>query len=141
MKELTNRQWTTYFYILFRSEKGERATLEDIVNHYPKSLHEDGYELSANDKAHDKCRPVWGDVTAINKSLLIDKIVIIDKFTYRIGSKEETEAYCQNLKDKAIRALARLSVMNKKLKRDGQGIFENLEDDTLRYIDTFLKEE
>lgn len=139
MKELTNRQWTTYFYILFRSEKGERATLEDIVNNYPKSLHEDGYELSANEKAHDKCFSVWSDVTAINKSLLIDKIVIIDKFTYRIGTKEETEAYCQNLKYKAIRALARLSLMNKKLKRDGQGVFENLEDDTLRYIDTYLE--
>ena len=71
----------------------------------------------------------------------MDKIIIMDNFTYRIGTKEETEAYRKKLYDKAIRSLVRLSYMTKKIKSDGQGVLEEGDEEAKikKFVDAFME--
>ena len=122
MTKLTPRQWATYRFIKNRSEDGRRATISDLIANYPYSEEmEDGYKASSNPNAHDKCKAVWQDIETLNKSSEIEKIIIIDNFTYRLSNKEESEAYAKKLYDKAVKAMARYARIRRKMNKDGQG--------------------
>lgn len=139
MEKLTNRQKALYNLVLSNSQHGRCTMQLEIINFYPKSVYEDGYEYNANPKAHDRCFPIWHDVTIINQNPEVDGIIVMDNFTYRIGTKEEAEAYRKKLYDKAIRSLVRLSYMTRKIKNNGQGMLdEDKEGKIKKFIDTFL---
>ena len=140
---MTNRQLATYNLILKNSLEGKVTTQEEIVSNYPKATYSDGYNYSGNPKVHDKCFRIWSDVTAINCDWGADKVIIIDNFTYHIGNVEETLAYRKTLKDKAMKALVKVSCITKKIKKNGQGIMaDNAEQGELltkRFVDSFVE--
>ena len=120
-KKLTPRQWATYNLIKEASSKGEKVSIEEIVANYHESAHEGGYAISTSVGSHDICGNVWCDVVAINASSEVEKIIIIDNFTYRLATEEEAEEYYSNLKAKALRAFQRASAIKRKIRKDGQG--------------------
>jgi hypothetical protein len=80
---LTPRQWWLYGYIKAYNERfpDKWLTQRDIVTAnnvdvlYP---HDDRYHISDNPNAHDKCISIWLDVAAINRSMEVDKIILIN---------------------------------------------------------------
>ena len=125
---LTPRQWWLYGYIKAYNERfpDKWLTQRDIVTAnnvdvlYP---HDDRYRLSSNPMAHDRCFPIWQDVAAINRSMEVDKIILINDNTYKMPtSKEEADTYFLNGRKKAaLRILKRYWIAIDKVNRDGQG--------------------
>ena len=68
----------------------------------------------------DHCRKLWDIVNDINTSLEFDEIVVVEGYTYRIGTKEEVEEYSDFLTKKIVKLAKRLRVMNRKTGRNGQ---------------------
>ena len=125
---LTPRQWWLYGYIKAYNERfpDKWLTQRDIVTAnnvdvlYP---HDDRYHISDNPNAHDKCISIWQDVAAINRSMEVDKIILINDNTYKMPtSKEEADTYFLNGRKKAaLRILKRYWIAMEKIDRDGQG--------------------
>ena len=125
---LTPRQWWLYGYIKAYNERfpDKWLTQRDIVTAnnvdvlYP---HDDRYHISDNPNAHDKCISIWLDVAAINRSMEVDKIILINDNTYKMPtSKEEAEKYfLDDRKKAALRILKRYWIAIDKVNRDGQG--------------------
>lgn len=125
---LTPRQWWLYGYIKAYNERfpDKWLTQRDIVTAnnvdvlYP---HDDRYHISDNPNAHDKCISIWLDVAAINRSMEVDKIILINDNTYKMPtSKEEADTYFLNGRKKAaLRILKRYWIAIDKVNRDGQG--------------------
>lgn len=120
-ERLTPRQWATYNLIKEASSRGEKVSIEEIVANYHESAHKGGYSLSTGVGSHDICGGVWKDVTAINASTEVEKIIIIDNFTYRLATEEEALAYYSEMRTKALRAIVRANAIKRKIKADGQG--------------------
>ena len=125
---LTPRQWWLYGYIKAYNERfpDKWLTQRDIVTAnnvdvlYP---HDDRYHISDNPNAHDKCISIWLDVAAINRSMEVDKIILINVNSYKMPtSKEEADTYFLNGRKKAaLRILKRYWIAIDKVNRDGQG--------------------
>ena len=125
---LTPRQWWLYGYIKAYNERfpDKWLTQRDIVTAnnvdvlYP---HDDRYHISDNPNAHDKCISIWLDVAAINRSMEVDKIILINVNSYKMPtSKEEADTYFLNGRKKAaLRILKRYWIAMEKIDRDGQG--------------------
>jgi len=142
--KLTPRQWATYRLIEFNSSWSVDTTQEDIVNNYPIEKYSDGYELSKNPKAHDKCSAVWQDINEINMNINIHKVIISPKpYEYKMAeTEEEVKEYCKDIYFKpAMAKLHRYSVLLNKVKRNGQGklIFDS-KSQARDYWETFIKE-
>ena len=126
--KLTPRQWWLYGYIKAYNERfpDKWLTQRDIVTAnnvdvlYP---HDDRYHISDNPNAHDKCISIWLDVAAINRSMEVDKIILINVNSYKMPtSKEEADTYFLNGRKKAaLRILKRYWIAMEKIDRDGQG--------------------
>lgn len=124
---MTDRQTILYKYIV---SKG-KTTQFDICHDLPHL-----YIWSQDDKAHDHCTTVWSDITAINNDEQAEQIIIIDNFTYSIGTKEQCEEYAESFKRKALNAFKRYWNVQRKINRDGQGnIFDEKE-----FIRSFINE-
>lgn len=147
-QKLTPRQWATYNLIKNASSWGDRVTIKDIIDNYPECpSHKDGYKASKVLKPHDPCSAVWGDITAINASPEVEKIIIIDNFTYRLATAEEAEAYYVELREKAMRALVRAYNVKEKMRKDGQGKLISCQDEPInnasmarRFVEAFVGE-
>lgn len=146
--KLTPRQWATYNLIKEASSRGESVPIEEIVANYPESAHEGGYSLSRGAGSHDICKGVWTDITALNASTEIEKIIIIDNFTYRLATEAEAEAYYERLQNKAIRALVRAYAIKTKMRKDGQGKLVSCQGKAIdcestarRFVEAFAKEQ
>lgn len=120
-ERLTPRQWATYNLIKEASSRGEKVSIEEIVANYHESAHKGGYSLSTGVGSHDICCGVWQDVTKINASTEVEKIIIVDNFTYRLATEEEALEYYSEMRAKALRALVRANAIKRKIKADGQG--------------------
>ena len=119
--KLTPRQWATYNLIKNASSEGGSVSIEQIIASYSASDHKDGYIASRGAKTHDPCSAVWCDITAINASSEVEKIIIIDNFTYRLATEQEAWDYYADLQARAIRALIRAHNIKNKIRKDGQG--------------------
>lgn len=130
-KPLTPRQWNLYRHIKFCTEVGRFnpktnsndhfATQESITISWNKAIHEDGYYYQKDTKHGDHCRQIWDDVQAVNESPEVEKIIVVDDYTYRLGTEEECEKYFLWLKRKAVVLLKRAYVVFGKMSKDGQG--------------------
>lgn len=145
--KMNARQWATYNLIKKRSEQGLETTQERVYNNYAIEDHEDGYSWAVGRNTHDRCLKVWEDVHFINASSEVEKIIIMDKFTYRIATEEEANAYFEKLREKAIKAFSRAYNVKRKIKADGQGKLISCqgkeidgESKARRFVETFLKE-
>jgi hypothetical protein len=144
--KLTTRQWTTYSLISNNSHAGRKTTIGEIIGHYPITDYEDGYTFNKK-TSHDPCRLVWQDIVAINASSEIEKIIIIDNFTYHLATEEEAMAYYKRLRSKALKAMARAYCIKLKIKADGQGKLISCHGDPIdeeskarRFVEAFLEE-
>lgn len=141
MKQLkmNDRQWRLFDLITLSHEQGiERLTQKDICELLPSYY-------AYNERPNDKCPLIWEDVDFINKSLEVDKIIVVDKFTYRFGSKSECEDYGNKLLIGALKKLKRAWAVIDKVKRDGQGKLLSNQNNPIddksrakRYIETFI---
>jgi hypothetical protein len=120
-KRLNPRQWATYRFIKDLSEMGKEATQFAIYLNYQKNLHDDGYVWEENPKHGDHCRLIWSDIKAINESPEVEKIIVIDKYTYRLGTDWECIEYYSYLKKKALLLMKRAYTIFGKMSKDGQG--------------------
>ena len=127
-KKLTPRQWWLHDYILAMNTKYPKRWLTqteivDALNCDLSYPHDDRYQLSPNPMAHDKCISIWQDVAAINRSMEVDKIILINVNSYKMPtSKEEADTYFLNGRKKAaLRILKRYWIAMEKIDRDGQG--------------------
>lgn len=144
IRKLTSRQWALYNLVKEYSEKGIALEQDFIVDSIK------GYEHSKNPKNHNDCTSVWSDVwgdNGINWSSEVDKIIVIDNFTYKLGNEKDLEMYAKDLQKKALRGLKRFWAIIKKMKNDGQlkllsnqmnPIDENSKART--YVETFVNE-
>ena len=121
MEKMNTRQWATYNLIKTNSEKGIQTTQADVCENYSLSTHADGYSWAKGKNTHDRCLQVWKDVHFINASSEVEKIIVMDKFTYRIATEEEAKEYYAKLEEKAVRAFMRAYNVHKKIKANGQG--------------------
>lgn len=147
-KNLNSRQWKTYELIKKNSLEGKITTQIDIINNYPISLYEDGYKLNVSNNTSDLCPEIWRDIEEINFSPRIEKIVIVNKFTYKITeSKEESEEYAKKFLINGLRKLKRHWNIINKIKLDGQVKLlsneGNVIDDNSKartYFETYLRQ-
>ena len=92
---------------------------------------------SSNGKG-DHCRNLWTIVKEINESLEIDEIGVVDDYTYRIGTEEETKEYRNYLMKKLRKLVRRVQVIDKKMARNGKSF---LVDETYGRLDLGNHEE
>lgn len=137
--ELTPRQWALYRLIKANTLRGRKTTQMEICNAISE------YEWVDNDKVHDHCPTIWGDINALNFHPNIQKIIISDNFKYWIGTRKEVEAYCDKLWQSISPRLSRYWNIVKKMKLDGQGQIFSARGDLIdedskarSYIESFI---
>ena len=79
-----------------------------------------GEQLEYNENDYNHCRRIWTIINSINQSGLVDKIIVTKKYRYKLGNKEECEAYFKKTKRDAILKLMRVSTLKKRFKNNGQ---------------------
>ncbi|NCA96482.1 MAG: hypothetical protein EOM74_05825, partial [Methanomicrobia archaeon] len=100
-KSMTPRMWKLYNLIKDRTlYSGIALTQKDICDNLPN-------DFIYNDRPNDKCPAIWEDVDFINQSYEVEKIIVVDKFTYRIGSRQEAEDYGNKLFIGAVKKFKR----------------------------------
>lgn len=137
--ELTPRQWALYRLIKANTLEGRKTTQREICNAITE------YVWVDDDKVHDHCSSIWGDINALNFHPNIQKTIISDNFEYWIGSKKEVEAYCDKLWQAISPRLSRYWNIVKKMKLDGQGQIFSARGDLIdedskarAYIESFI---
>jgi hypothetical protein len=103
-------------------ERHRPATLREIVDaiDLDLTLPED-LKFVWNEKDRNHCRAVWTVVKHINDSDEVEKIVVIDGFTYCLGNKDQSYGYIAKLVRDARKKLARAYRMKKKADSNGRG--------------------
>ena len=115
---LTPRQWALYRLIKHNSLVEHRKTTQKEIY---EALKEYGYEWNESNNTSDHCSAIWADVTENNLSMEHDKIIITEKYTYWIGSKDETKKFLQKLWRDLSPRLQRYWFYTKKVGYDGRG--------------------
>ncbi len=110
---MTSRQWRLYDFIKQETIKGNTLTQKDICDNISEYVY--------NERPNDKCPMIWSDVDFINHSLEVEKIIVVDKFTYRIGTRDEAKAYAEKLLIGAVKKFKRYWSVENKIRKDGQG--------------------
>lgn len=148
MEKMNNRQWAAYNLIKSRSEMGQSVSQREICDNYSIDYHFDGYSWAKGSNTHDKCLKVWQDVHFINASSEVEKIIVMDKFTYRLATEEEAREYFAKLQERAVKAFVRASNVRRKIKADGQGKLVSCQGNEIdeeskarRFVEAFMKGE
>ena len=120
--EITEMHRKVFEAIKASTEYGYPITQKDLC----QAVGLDYKESPANGKngKGDHCRRLWTIVNDINTSLEFDEIIVVEDYTYRIGTKEEVGEYTEFLKRKLIKLAMRLQVMKRKEDRNLQGTIE-----------------
>ena len=108
---LTSRQWK--LYNLLKSQPNKWFTQKEIC----EAIKE--YEF--HDRPNDKCPTIREDKLAINQSLEVDKIVVMDKYQFKIGTKEEYLKERIKHVNRLKRQKEQIESMDYKYKLDNQG--------------------
>lgn len=130
--ELTKRQWELYIYLKKNCDK--YTHLKDIaVNVY-------GYDIDyLRDFGNSSVRRnITADITAINDSSVIQKIIVTSPKGVKLATKDEVQSFLNTKYKTAIQAFRRARNFEKKVSRDGQmRIVFNSERDTVKaFIDS-----
>lgn len=142
-EKMTTRMWRLYDLIKANTTLGkEPLTQKQICDVLPEYYH-----YSERTGATDKCTMIWSDVNFINTHDEVEKIIVCDKFTYRIGTKEESEKYMGAFMRKALLALKRYWNIKNKIDADGQGKLISDQDKPIdensqarAFVEAFLEE-
>ena len=114
--KLTPREWRLLELIKYNSLFEHRKTTQKEICEQI-----DGFEWNNDEKCHDHCVAIWGDIKDINLSSETDKLIISDNFEYWIGNKQETQDFIDKLWNDLEPRLMRYWAYLKKVSRDGQG--------------------
>lgn len=115
---LTDRQKALYL-LIYSHSFGEHKVLtqKEICDALPEF-----YTYKKRENSSDCCTMLWSDINAINQCPDVDHIIITNKYTYWIGSREETKAFKNDYWRKEIAPrLERWWNFTRKSKKDGQG--------------------
>ncbi|MCK9576971.1 MAG: hypothetical protein M0R51_13800 [Clostridia bacterium] len=122
MKSMTPRQWKLYRLIRDNTlNNNPPLTQKEICDAFP-------YDFIYNERPNDKCPMIWQDVDFINSRYEVEKIIVVDRFTYRLGTKTECEDYANKLLVGAVKKFRRYWAVNKKMEMDGQGKLVSAQD-------------
>lgn len=139
---LTTKQWKLYNLIKENSMKGLRTSQLEICTKI------EGYEYKDRKGTTDKCSAIWIDIKEINLSSETDKIIITKRYTYWIGSEEETNEYLNSCWEALVPALVRYWKLVKKAKLNGQykllsnkGVPITEESKAREYVESFIEVE
>lgn len=125
-KKLTPLEWAVYRLIRDKSyraeEKGDggwitQREIVEAVNSDP-SLKE---KLVWTEDDYNHCRKLWTIVNRLNQSGRIQKIIVVKNYRYKLGTRDECEEYFAKLRKDALAKLARVSALEWRAKKDGQG--------------------
>lgn len=115
--KLIPRQWALYRLIRHYSlELRKKITQREICDMLPEH-----YKWNDDIKTHDHCVMIWRDITNLNLSYEIDKIVISDNYEYWLGDQEQTKEFINGLWDDLFPRLSRYWAYKRKVSRNGQG--------------------
>ena len=126
-------------------KKGQWISQEEIienVNTYLRDIYcvtpETMYHASGEITSHDLCAAINQDVIAINNSdiPIFRKIIIQENCHFKIATPEEARYYIEKLYTKAIKCLKRVSMLNKKVRRNGQTCMD-FKKNVIDVIETF----
>lgn len=132
--ELTSRQWQ--LYNLLKTQTDHWFSQKEICDSVS------GYEYV--DRNNDKCPAIRDDKNALNESPIIDKIIVMKNYCFKIGTleeyKEERLSHIRRLKNQ----VKMIEDMDKKFSRNGQGklfnnILEELKDNNEQFHETFIE--
>lgn len=146
-KTLNSRQW--WLYNTLGCHAGEWMTEKEICSLCPRSKFGEPYEYKDNAKG-SKCSTIWYDMQAINESYQVDKLIITKDRKYKMAESEEelNGEYAEAMREKAVRALIRYSILKRKAKADGQGKLVTLHGDQMTeeskarmFIETYINVE
>lgn len=112
MQSMTPRQWK--LYCLIRDSKNPPLTQHDICMALPN-------DYIYHERNNDCCPLIWQDVDFINGTYEVEKIIVVDRFTYRLGTKAECQDYADKLQIGALKKLKRYWAVVNKMEMDGQG--------------------
>ena len=115
--KLNTRQWAFYNFLKRQALKDETEWLTK----YEINWWVDGYELNTSETAHDECSLMNNDRIAINNSGEVDKLILVKDNKFKIATYEEAIEMSKDLYNQALKLLNRMSIINSKIKRDGQG--------------------
>lgn len=147
--KLSTRQWKTYNLIKKNTLEGKATTQKEIVDNYPYPTYEDGYKWQESNNTSDHCTTIWSDVEELNFSPEIEKVIIVNKFTYKLAeSREEAEKFAHKYFSAGIKKLKRHWNIIHKIENDGQGKIISAHGDVIdekskarRYYETYLEKE
>lgn len=130
MAELTSKQWLLYGYLKEHYCENEYISKEQISKDLGCYVFDKNKQRNAVDMEFD--------IRAINECDKIQKVIVSSKYGYKIGNKEQIEAYVKKRFERDFRSLKLNWKLAKRLNVDGQmKIVFGKERDT---IETFIKE-
>ena len=131
-KKLTTRQWELYKYLISNYDEDVYISKEKICEDLPKY-----YKIIKEETR--VCRAIENDVRVINSSNIIQKIIVSNKFGYKIGSEKEVNDYIKKRFKRDLKSLKLDWFLARKVNMDGQmRIAFGKERD---FIETFVSEE
>lgn len=117
---LNDLEKKVYEVIYDFSSRGKWASQKDIVD----AVNADekiGERLPYNDGDYNHCRRIWTIVNRINGSGAVDRIIVSRDYAYKLGTAEECRAYFKKQRNDALKKLVRLSILEDRYRRNGQG--------------------
>ena len=113
--ELTPRQWGVYNLIKKNSLLGKKTTQREIFENVV------GFTWNDEPTSHDHCPAIWQEITILNLSYEIEKIIISKNFEYWIGDENETKEFIDDLWKQLEPRLYRFWRYKSKVSENGQG--------------------
>lgn len=107
--------WDLYNFIKKSTQDGKELTVKDICDKFPETYH-----LNAKECNHTNCPSLYEDIDYINGSPRIEKIIIKNSNSFKLGTEEECEKYALNLQKRALRLLKKYWIIHDKMSTDGQ---------------------
>lgn len=116
--EKTNEEYFMlgYHWQLYNLIKARpNITVEEICNEMP-----DFYHCKVSEHNFTNCPAIYEDIDYIMKSCRIDKIIIKDNGSFRLGTEEESIEYANKLYVKAKKLMAKYGAISSKISANGQ---------------------
>ena len=127
--KMTPRAWAVYRAL--RLADGKPLTQFEIAVYAGLKYNEKATNCK-DDAKGDHCKALSKIVAEINASPEVEKIVVVDKYTYRLADREEAEEAAAKYQERGLRLLAKAAAIRRKAAADGQGKVISCQADRLR---------
>ena len=117
MKKLTPTHWDIYNAV----KEGGKLTQRELCSLVQGLTFVEKATNCKNDAKGDHCKPLLRYIKEINESPEVEKIVVIENYTYRLGNEEDCIKYYQNLMLRAVTMLNKAQAVKRKMLANGYG--------------------